>query len=136
MRSPRRRPQFFETATLAAFLAFRAAKVDLAVIEVGIGGRLDATNVIPAPRAAAITRIAFDHMDKLGGTLVEIAREKAGIAKPGTMVVIGEMDPAARTAIDEVVRARSARTVDVATARSFDVLERPPPSGATTSSAT
>ena len=52
---------FFETATLAAFLAFRDAKVDIAIVEVGIGGRLDATNVLPRPRAAAITRIALDH---------------------------------------------------------------------------
>ncbi|MGO8994839.1 MAG: bifunctional folylpolyglutamate synthase/dihydrofolate synthase [Polyangiaceae bacterium] len=118
---------FFETVTLAAFLAFRDAKVDLAVIEVGIGGRLDATNVIPAPRAAAITRIAFDHMDKLGDTLVAIAREKAAIAKPGTTVVIGEMDPAVRTAIDEVVRARSARTVDVATLGPFDAFGQTAP---------
>jgi len=62
---------FFETTTLAAFLAFREAKVDIAVVEVGLGGRLDATNVIPSPRAACITRIAFDHMDKLGKSLVE-----------------------------------------------------------------
>ncbi|HEY8079779.1 MAG TPA: Mur ligase family protein, partial [Labilithrix sp.] len=68
---------FFETATLAAFLAFRERRVELAVVEVGIGGRLDATNVIPPPRCAAITRVALDHMDKLGDTLEAIAREKA-----------------------------------------------------------
>src|SRR5450432_3466259 len=61
---------FFETATLAAFLAFRDAAVDVAVLEVGMGGRFDATNVIPLPRAAAITRIALDHTDRLGTTLV------------------------------------------------------------------
>ena len=64
---------FFETATLAAFFAFRDAAVDLAVLEVGLGGRLDATNVIPTPRAAGVTRIALDHTDRLGTTLVEIA---------------------------------------------------------------
>ena len=94
---------FFETATLAAFLAFRDAEVDLAVLEVGMGGRFDATNVIPAPRAAAITRIALDHTDRLGKTLVEIAREKAGIAKPGLDIVVGHMAPDVRVAIDEVV---------------------------------
>jgi len=98
---------FFETATLAAFLAFRDAGVDLAVIEVGIGGRLDATNVLP-PRqvkAAAITRIAFDHMDKLGDTLVAIGREKAGIAKPNVPVVLGAMPSTeVRVAIEEVTR--------------------------------
>jgi dihydrofolate synthase/folylpolyglutamate synthase len=107
---------FFETATLAAFLAFRDANVDIAVIEVGIGGRLDATNVIPAPRVAAITRIAFDHMDKLGDTLVAIAREKAGIAKPGVPIVVGSMEPEVRAAIDEVAHAHQARTIDVRSA--------------------
>lgn len=83
---------FFETATLTAFVAFRAANVDVAVVEVGLGGRLDATNVIPPPRASAITRIAFDHMDRLGTTLVEIAREKAGIAKPGMDILLGDSE--------------------------------------------
>jgi dihydrofolate synthase/folylpolyglutamate synthase len=94
---------FFETATLAGFLAFREAKIDVAVVEVGLGGRLDATNVIPTPRAACITRIAFDHMDKLGETLVEIGREKAGIAKPGLDVVLGPLLPEVRAAIAETV---------------------------------
>jgi len=101
---------FFETATLAAFLAFRDARVDVAVIEVGLGGRLDATNVIPTPRAAAITRIALDHTDRLGTTLVEIAREKAGIAKAGLDLVLGAMAPEVRAAIDEVARAAGATT--------------------------
>jgi dihydrofolate synthase/folylpolyglutamate synthase len=105
---------FFETATLAAFVAFREARVDLAVLEVGLGGRLDATNVIPPPRASAITRIAFDHMDRLGSTLVEIAREKAGIAKAGTEVLLGSgMAPEVRAAIDEVCRAAGARTTSI-----------------------
>jgi dihydrofolate synthase/folylpolyglutamate synthase len=101
---------FFETATLAAFLAFRESKVDLAIIEVGIGGRLDSTNVIPRPEAAAITRIAFDHMDRLGDTLEAIAREKAGIAKPGLDIVVGPMAPGPRAAIDEAARAAGATT--------------------------
>ncbi len=104
---------FFEAATLAAFLAFRDAGVDLAVIEVGIGGRLDATNVIPAPRAAAITRIALDHTDRLGRTLVDIAREKAGIAKPGLDIVVSRMAPEVRAAIDEVAHAAGATTSTV-----------------------
>jgi dihydrofolate synthase / folylpolyglutamate synthase len=101
---------FFEAATLAAFLAFREAGVDLAIIEVGLGGRLDATNVIPTPRAAAITRIALDHTDRLGPTLVHIAREKAGIAKPGLDIALGPMTPEVRAAIDEVARAEGATT--------------------------
>ncbi len=104
---------FFETATLAAFVAFREARVDVAVIEVGIGGRFDATNVIPSPRAAAITRIALDHTDRLGPTLVDIAREKAGIAKPGLDLVLGPMPDELRQVIDAVAHARGATTSSV-----------------------
>jgi dihydrofolate synthase/folylpolyglutamate synthase len=99
---------FFETATLAAFLALRDAKVDLAIVEVGLGGRLDATNVIPAPRAAAITRIALDHTELLGGTLELIAQEKAAIAKPGLDLVLGPIAGTVRDAIAEVARAAGA----------------------------
>jgi dihydrofolate synthase/folylpolyglutamate synthase len=101
---------FFETATLAAFLAFRDARVEVGVVEVGLGGRLDATNVLPAPRAAAITRIALDHTDRLGTTLVEIAREKAGIAKGGMDIVLGDMPPDVRAAIDEAALMNGATT--------------------------
>jgi dihydrofolate synthase / folylpolyglutamate synthase len=96
---------FFETATLAAFLAFRDHRVDLAVIEVGIGGRLDATNVVPPPRVSAITRVALDHMDKLGDSLEAIAREKAGIAKLNVPVVLGPMAPEVRSAALEITLA-------------------------------
>jgi dihydrofolate synthase/folylpolyglutamate synthase len=99
---------FFETATLAAFLAFRDAKVDVAVIEVGIGGRLDATNVVPKPRVTAITRVAMDHMDRLGDSLESIAREKAGIAKPGVAMVLGPMAPEVRAAALDVALAAGA----------------------------
>jgi len=101
---------FFETATLAAFTAFREAGVDVATIEVGIGGRLDATNVIEHARAAAITRIALDHADRLGPTLVDIAREKAGIAKPGLDLVLGPIPDDLRAVIDAVARERGATT--------------------------
>jgi dihydrofolate synthase / folylpolyglutamate synthase len=100
---------FFEVATLAAFLAFRAAKVDVAVVEVGIGGRLDATNVV-VPEVTAITRVALDHADKLGATLAEIAEEKAGIAKPGVAMVLGDGASVSR----EAARARGARIVEAA----------------------
>jgi dihydrofolate synthase/folylpolyglutamate synthase len=93
---------FFEAATLAAFVAFRQAKVDVAIVEVGIGGRLDATNVVPPPRAAVITRIALDHTDRLGETLEEIAREKAGILKAGVPCVLGPMT----ASVEAVIRAR------------------------------
>jgi len=94
-------PTFFEVTTAAAFELFRQAEVDVAVLEVGLGGRLDATNVV-RPMATAITSIDFDHERFLGYTLREIATEKGGIIKPGVPVVIGELHPEARAAIDEV----------------------------------
>lgn len=111
---------FFEVATLAAFLVFRDAKVDVAVVEVGIGGRLDATNVVPSPVASGITRIAFDHMDKLGTTLADIAREKAGIARKGGRLVVGPISGAALAAI-EAEAARAGATVVHAPSRAVDV---------------
>ncbi len=104
---------FFESATLAAFLAFRDAKVDLAVVEVGIGGRLDATNVLPLPRAATITRVALEHTEWLGPTLADIAREKAGIAKPGLDLLLGPMPAPLRAVIDDVARENGATTSDL-----------------------
>ena len=82
-------PSFFELATALAFLYFKEQKVDVAVIEVGLGGRLDCTNIIQ-PDLSVITNISFDHTQFLGDTLAKIASEKAGIIKPGTPVVIGE----------------------------------------------
>ena len=96
-------PTFFEWMTLLAFEVFRRARVDAAVIEVGLGGRLDATNVV-APRGCAITRIDYDHTDKLGTTLAAIAGEKAGIVKPGIPVVTTERRPAALRVIRQACR--------------------------------
>lgn len=104
---------FFEVATLAAFLAFREAGVQLAVLEVGLGGRLDATNVIPPPRVACITRIAFDHKEELGDTLAKIAAEKAGIIKPGSAVVLGKLHPDAREVIEARANEVGARIVQL-----------------------
>lgn len=88
----RLRPTFFEIMTAAAFLLFRSHRLDVAVIEVGLGGRLDSTNVI-TPAVSVITRIDYDHMEKLGHTLGAIAREKAGIIKAGIPVVTTERKP-------------------------------------------
>lgn len=88
----------FEFLTAAAFFAFRAAKVDYAVVEVGIGGRQDATNVL-APEVSVITNVDYDHMDVLGDTLEQIAAEKSGIIKPLTPVVCGPMSKAPRALI-------------------------------------
>jgi len=95
----RLRPTYFETMTAAAFLIFAHRKVDYAVVEVGLGGRLDATNVI-LPAACAITTIDYDHMDKLGHTLREIAGEKAGILKPGVPAVSSPQPPEARRVLE------------------------------------
>jgi dihydrofolate synthase/folylpolyglutamate synthase len=92
---------FFEASTLMAFLVFREAKVDWAVLEVGMGGRLDATNVIPPPVVAAITRVSFDHMDILGNSLRAIAIEKAGIIKSGSKVVVGRLHPDAMDVVEQ-----------------------------------
>jgi dihydrofolate synthase/folylpolyglutamate synthase len=83
---------FFEATTAIAFADFAARGVEIAVVEVGLGGRLDSTNVL-TPLASGITHIAMDHMKYLGNSLADIAREKAGIAKPGVPFVIGESDP-------------------------------------------
>lgn len=102
---------FFEVATLAAFLAFKQAGVQLAVLETGLGGRLDATNVIEHPRVAAITRVAYDHMEELGDTLTAIAQEKAGIIKAGCTVVTGRLHPDAEKVVQERANALGARVV-------------------------
>lgn len=93
----------FELLTAAAFCAFRTEQVDWAVIEVGIGGRLDATNVI-LPEVCVITTVDYDHMDLLGETLEQIAFEKAGIVKPNVPVVVGAMGEGPRA----VIRSRAA----------------------------
>ncbi len=82
-------PSFFEITVAMAFAKFAEEKVDIAIIETGLGGRLDSTNVIN-PLLSIITNISYDHKDLLGNTLPEIAAEKAGIIKPGVPVVIGE----------------------------------------------
>ena len=83
---------FFEATTAIAFADFAARHVDVAVIEVGLGGKLDATNVVE-PLVSAVTSIALDHANYLGDSLEQIAEEKAGIAKAGVPFVIGETDP-------------------------------------------
>ena len=85
-------PSFFELTTAMAFNWFAKQKVDVAVIEVGLGGRLDCTNII-RPDLCVITNISFDHIQFLGDTLAKIASEKAGIIKPKIPVVIGEIHP-------------------------------------------
>ncbi len=100
-------PTFFEVTTAVAFELFRRAGVEIAVIEVGLGGRLDATNVV-APEVTAITSIALDHEQFLGTSLREIASEKAGIIKPATPVVVGRVVREAAEVIDRIAAERGA----------------------------
>ena len=103
-------PTFFECATAIAFELFRRADVAIGVLEVGLGGRLDATNVV-SPIAAAITSIDFDHQAQLGNDLASIAFEKAGIIKPGIPVVCGPLPPEADRVMVETCRARGATLI-------------------------
>jgi dihydrofolate synthase/folylpolyglutamate synthase len=91
-------PTFFDATTAAALLLFREARVDFAVIEVGLGGRLDSTNAVE-PVVACISTIELEHTDKLGATLAAIAAEKAGILKPGAAVVAGDLPAEARAVV-------------------------------------
>ena len=100
-------PTFFEVTTAMAFLHFAQAKVDAAVLEVGLGGRLDSTNVC-RPEVCIVTSISFDHTRQLGGTLALIAGEKAGIIKPGIPVVSGVLDLEPREVIVERATAAGA----------------------------
>ena len=91
---------FFEITTAAAFLAFLEEPADWALLETGLGGRLDATNVVERPRLCLISSVSMDHESYLGGTLAEIAFEKAGILKPGVAAVVGRQRPEALAVIE------------------------------------
>jgi dihydrofolate synthase / folylpolyglutamate synthase len=104
-------PTFFEVTTATAFEIFRRAGVDFAVLEVGLGGRLDSTNCVE-PVAAAITSIDFDHEQYLGHTLADIAAEKAGVIRPGIPVVIGPVPHEARDVFISTCAASGARLVE------------------------
>lgn len=118
----RAHPTFFECITALAFDSFAKAGVEFAVFEVGLGGRLDATNILQ-PKVSVITRIDFDHENFLGHSLQEIAREKAGIIKGGVPVVLAEQRPEAL----EVVRRRAAESyapvIETATAYDLKVFD-------------
>ena len=99
-------PTEFELVTAAAMLWFQRRGCDVVVLEVGLGGRLDATNVIAAPACAVITNIGLDHTEILGDTLEQIAREKAGILKPGTCAVSYPQAPEVRRVLREICAQR------------------------------
>jgi len=104
---------YFEALTALAFAYFQNKRVDFQVLEVGLGGRLDATNVVPNPAVCVITPISLDHTQILGNTLEEIAREKAGIIKPGCWAVISPQPREAAQVITNVCREKKAKVVQI-----------------------
>jgi dihydrofolate synthase / folylpolyglutamate synthase len=106
-------PSFFEMLTAMAFEHFATGKVDLAVLEVGMGGRLDATNVVE-PRLSVMTDISLDHQKFLGNTIAEIAQEKVGIIRPGGIVVTLPQMPEANEVIGKATVERDARAISAA----------------------
>lgn len=104
---------YFEALTVLAFAYFQKRHVDFQVLEVGLGGRLDATNVIPNPTVCIITSISLDHTQILGNTIGEIAREKAGIIKSGCWLVISSQPEEAVSTITSICREKEAKVVQV-----------------------
>ena len=121
---------FFEATTAAAFLAFARTPADACIIEVGLGGRLDATNVIERPAACGIASIGIDHQAWLGTTLAEIAREKAGIAKRGVPLIVLAQPPEALTATEAMAEERGAPVLLEGRAWTVDATLRPTLPGA------
>ena len=107
------RPSYYETLLALAFLYFAEERVDAAVIEVGVGGKLDGTNVLRRPRVSVITNVGLDHTDILGETLEEIAADKAGIARPGVPLVSATDHAGARAVIEAHCRETGAPFVPV-----------------------
>ncbi|MET0263686.1 MAG: folylpolyglutamate synthase/dihydrofolate synthase family protein [Rariglobus sp.] len=105
-------PSFFEFMTAMAFLQFARKQCDIAIIETGLGGKLDATNVV-VPEVSVITSIGLDHCDMLGDTLALIAAEKAGIIKPGKPLVVGRLPPEAEQVIRRVAAEQGAPVISV-----------------------
>lgn len=107
-------PSFFEFTTIMAFEYFRQQNVDFAIIEVGLGGRLDSTNIIQ-PMISAITNVALDHQNILGETIEEIAAEKAGIIKPHTPIISGDENPLVKNIIRKKAEENTAQWIDATT---------------------
>ncbi len=112
----------FELTTAAGFLYFASENVDIAVVEVGLGGRLDATNVVD-PLVSVITSLSLDHMNVLGDTLDKIAFEKAGIIKPGKPVVDSPQKPEALKVVEEIARVRGSKLIQTGKDYSFTLLQ-------------
>jgi dihydrofolate synthase / folylpolyglutamate synthase len=133
-------PTYFEILTAMALVYFADQRVDWAVLEVGLGGRLDSTNVCH-PAVSVITSISFDHTKQLGNTLAEIAAEKAGIIKPGVPVVSGVFEPEARDVIRQMAAQHGCRLIErnvdfEVTYRADKATDEDPPAASTGSAAT
>jgi dihydrofolate synthase/folylpolyglutamate synthase len=120
---PSQQPTFFEIATAIALMHFADRRVDEVVLEVGLGGRLDATNVCQ-PAVAVITSISLDHTKQLGDTTAQIAAEKGGIIKPGVPLVLGAVDAAAHDVLSRLARHHGARVIEAP--RDYEIAYRPP----------
>jgi dihydrofolate synthase / folylpolyglutamate synthase len=120
---PSQQPTFFELTTALALLHFAEADVDAAVLEVGLGGRLDSTNVCQ-PVVSVITSISLDHTKQLGDTTAKIAAEKGGIIKSGVPVLIGDVDDSARAVLEELARRHGSRAIE--SPRDFQYRYRAP----------
>ena len=118
---------YFELLTATAFELYRREKVDYLVLETGLGGRLDATNVVKKPAVCIITRIGLDHCDWLGHTIAEIAAEKGGIIKPEVPVVLGAMPPEARAVLERIAAERHAPCLYAPEAQRCLPANDPPP---------
>ncbi len=119
-------PTEFEVCTAIAFLYFYSEQVDFLVLEVGLGGSIDSTNIIATPLVAVITNIAFDHMDYLGNTIPEIAAVKAGIIKQGGHVVTAASDPEALAVIAARCLEQGASLLRVGVDLNYELLESTP----------
>lgn len=117
-------PSFFEFMTVMAWYYFREQQVDIAMIETGLGGRLDATNILQ-PVISVITSISLDHTNILGDTIEQIAAEKAGIIKEGVPVVIGRLVPGAEAVIRSVAESKNAHVYSVAERWGYDLGKYP-----------
>ena len=116
-------PTYFELTTAIALMFFAQRKVDIAVLEVGLGGRLDSTNVCQ-PAITVITSISLDHTKQLGATVEAIAAEKAGIIKPGVPVLCGPLEPGPRRVIAEIARQHGSRMIEAG--RDYHYTYQPP----------
>lgn len=116
-------PSFFEWGVALSFHYFAKEHVDVAIIETGLGGRLDSTNVI-SPQLSVITNIGWDHMDMLGDTLPKIANEKAGIIKPGIPVVVGEYHPETWPVFENVAQLANAKITLASQQINLELIEK------------